>query len=1106
MLLAFLLCGLTAFAQVTTSSISGLVVDSKGEGLPGATVVAVHVSSGSRYGTVTNALGRYNLPAVRVGGPFRVTVSYTGFQEQSRESIFTNLGVTANVDFSMTDNTAVLGEATVVAARNDIFSNNRTGAASTFDNRTISTAPAIGSRGIGSVTKYNPNGNGSSFGGQDSRLNNFTIDGSVFNNGFGLGTDAQAGGRTGSTAISLDAIEELQVNVAPFDVRQTGFVGSGINAVTRSGTNDITGSVYYFFRNNNMVGDEAAGKTLTITKFDEKVLGARLGGSIIKDKAFYFVSYEQVDKSEPAHAFKAKGSSISGTETRVEQKDLQDLSTFLKDKFNYTTGPWEGFNNEIASRKFLARFDLNINNANKLTLSYKHHDSESDQLISNSASAGAGARRSNTSSMSYQNSGYTIQDNTRSVVADLQTTLSDKIHNNFIAGFDKQIEDRGYLSPVFPTIDILDPTTKTTYISVGMDPFTPSNKLNYYTFHATDNVTLYMGKHTVTAGLNYEKYKSNNLFFPASNGVYVYNSLADFYTAANAYLDNPQNAVSPVKARFQYRYSAIAGGAEPLQVLNVNKFDLYGQDAFEVSKNFKLTVGLRAGLISFGKTSLPNKTIADSTFVGLDGQRNYKINTDQMPKATILWEPRIGFNWDVAGDKKTQIRGGAGIFTGRPPYVWVSNQVGNNGVLTGFIDQSNTDAYKFSPDASVFTPATPTLPTTFDIAASDPDYKFPQVIKTNIALDRKLWRNLVGSLEFLFNKNLNAVQYFDANYKPSTARFAGPDQRARYAGNATNQRVVKNVSRAAIMTNTNEGYYFGSTFKLEYPNQKGLSAMLAYTYSQAKDIMSAGSIASGSFTSLRTVNGGNSPELALADQDLPNRFVSLINYRFEYGGKFGGATQVSLGYVGENRAFNSTTGINTSRFSYAIGGDMNGDGIQNNDLLFVPNKGSDLTFEDLTVKIINPANPTGPKIDKIYTAAEQAAAFDAFIEQDPYLKTRRGQYTERNGGLFPFVHQFDLSVAQEFFIKVGGKRNTIQVRADILNMGNLVNSDWGVGNLFNSDRPISFQKVSADGVPSYKLATQIENGDPVLIKNSFLKGTSAFDVWTAQLGLRYTFN
>ncbi len=1110
MLLAFLMASLSAFAQVTTSSISGIVTDKAGDPLIGATVVATHVASGTRYGTATNATGRYILPAVRVGGPFSIAVSYTGYEASTRDGIYTSLGTAANVDFSLEEAGTTLDEVTVVATRSDIFSNNRTGASTTFGRQQLATLPTVGSRTINSITKYNPNGNGSSFGGQDSRLNNFTIDGSQFNNGFGLGSDAQAGGRTGSTAISLDAIEELQVNVAPFDVRQSDFVGTGLNAVTRSGTNSFFGTAFASFRRADTTGIfnglKIGDVNPTIGKFEEQVIGLSFGGPIIKNKLFFFVNGEIIRNTSPATTFVTDGGPLDagGTNvTRVKYQDMVDLSTFLRDKYRYNTGAFENYDNEIKSDKFLVRLDYNMNTNNVLTVRYAHHNSTSDQPVSNSNSLGFGNRRSNLDAMSYQNSGYIIGDNTRSVSAELNSTVKERVHNSFLVSYDYQNEDRQYKGDFFPTIDIKQGTA--TYISVGFDPFTPDNKLSYGTFQATDNVSIYRDRHTYTVGAKYEHYKSDNLFFPGNNGVYIFDSLAQFYAAANDALDNPGvNTTNVQYNRFQYRYSALDGGAAPLQTMKLNRFSLYGQDEFQINKRLKVSYGVRAGVIVFEETGLSNALVDEQQYVDETGNLGYQMRTGKLPDPKILWEPRLGFNWDVTGKKKTQIRGGAGIFTGRPPYVWVSNTIGNNGVLTGFIDDSGvkTKDHKFTNETQVFVPATPTLPSTFDIAATDDNYKFPQVWKNNIAIDQKLPFGLIASAEFMYNQNVNAIKYFDANLEPATRKFAGPDTRDRFAGSGVSGsnaqdlalRINDNVSRAAVMTTTNQGHYWGATLKLEYPNKKGLFGMAAYTFSEAKDLMSAGSIASGSWTSTRTVNGNNTLELSYADQDAPGRAVGLLGYRFSYGGDFAGATSISVGYVGERRGFNSSAGYNTARYSYSYGGDMNGDRVSNNDLLFVPNSASDLTFDPLVVG------------SKTYTPAEQAAAYDAFIEQDDYLKTRRGQYAERNGAMFPVLSRFDLSVVQEFSLKIGGKRNTIQLRADILNAANLFNDEWGLGNNIVTDRPLNFSAVTADGTPKYKIATQKIGNDTVLLRDSFVKSKTQFDTWAAQFGIRYIFN
>ena len=679
---------ITSFGQITTSTLSGVVKDEKGEKLVGATVSVVHQPTGTKYGSSTNLQGSYVIPAVRVGGPYVLKVSYLGYKTQEITDINTSLGLTTNVNFVLIEETKGLQEVVVIANRNSVFSKEKTGASQQFSRRELQSVPITGARTIDGITKYNPFGNGNSFGAQDSRMNNFTIDGSQFNNNFGLGSSSQAGGRTGASAISLDAIDQLQVNIAPFDIRQSGFTGAGINAVTKSGTNEIEGSAYRTQRNNSStyVGDNARGTTVTAAKFDEKVNGFRLGAPIIKNKLFIFGNFESIERTEPGTNWISEGSPLTGTQiSRVKYNDMKTLSDFMRTKFGYETGPWEGYSNTNTSNKFLIRTDWNINDKNKLTLRYVHHNSEAQINVSNSLSAGAGNRTDQFNAMSFQNSGYTIQDNTRSAVLELNSTLSKNLFNNLIVSYDKQIENRGYMSQMFPTIDIREGSA--TYTSVGFDPFTPSNKLDYSTFNITNNLTKFLGKHTLVGGFNFQSYQSNNLFFPASNGVYIFNSLNDFYNAANQSLANGGRPSTLTPSRFQFRYSALPGAVEPMQTLESDRLDLYLQDEYNATENLKLTFGIRANIIGFEQTALENPAVTAMTFAAGD-----KFNTSVLPKTQLLFEPRFGFNYDVKGEKKTQIRGGTGVFTGRPPYVFLSNQVGNNGVLTGFIDVSGAAA------------------------------------------------------------------------------------------------------------------------------------------------------------------------------------------------------------------------------------------------------------------------------------------------------------------------------------------------------------------------------------------------------------------------------
>ncbi|HMO40195.1 MAG TPA: carboxypeptidase regulatory-like domain-containing protein [Saprospiraceae bacterium] len=1087
----------TLYAQVTTSSMAGIIVDENKEPLIGATIIAVHTPSGTRYGTVTNEVGRYIIPAMRIGGPYTVTVSYVGYDEKTRDNVFLSLGVTANVDVALQSTSFELAGVEVIANRNDVFSSDRTGAATSITSQQLNSFPTLNRR-LSDFTRLTPQaGGGNSFAGQDSRLNNITIDGSLFNNSFGLGNEP--GARAGTAPISLDAIEEVQVNIAPFDVRQAGFVGAGINAVTRSGTNELTGSAFYNVRNENLTGNKAGEGTYdrALTPFTNSQFGFRLGGPIVKNKLFFFVNAE-LERNERPYLERANtgNEQVGGGVSRVLASDLDRVSAFLRDNFGYETGPYQGYNLNLKGDKILAKLDWNINNNHKASIRYNRLDAENDILISNSGSLGFGSRQGNGLGMSYQNSNYIQLEKINSVIGELNSIFNNKISNNLIIGFTSQNENRGTRGSFFPLIEIQQGGQN--YISTGFEPFTPANQLEYNTYQFINNTSIYLNKHTITAGLSVERLTFKNVFFPGSQGVFVYNNIDDFFTDLNGFKDNPNRTVSPVELRrFQYRYAngsldlpvnPTLGVREPEQPTKVWYAGIYLQDEWTASDKFKLTAGLRMDIPIFDDTGFENPTVAGQTF--LDGRR---VSTSKLPDPRPLWSPRLGFNYDAMGDKSLQIRGGTGIFTGRPAFVWISNQIGNNGILTGFEQIDNTNTRPFTPTPIQFIENPNATPSSYELALTDENFKFPQVWRSNIAVDKKLPWNMVATVEFIYNQDVNGISYLNINQEEPTATFAGPDNRPRYAasglsGAAANNaiRINDNVVNAIFLTNQNEGRSYNIAVTLEKQFTQGLFARFAYAFGEARNLVDPGSIAAGSWNSIASVNGNNRPDLAFSNNDLRHRVLGAISYRAEYFNF--GATGISL----------FVNGAPQGRFSYVYNQDMNGDIVNGNDLMYVPNNASEIRFLDIV---------SGGNV--LFTADQQRAAYEAYINQDAYLSTRRGQYAERNGAIFPWLWNVDLGITQDFFINVGGKRNAFQFRADILNFTNMLNKDWGVGNQVINTRPLTFAGVTPDGEPQFRMVTTGSGANTRLLDSTFQPrfDTQNFTTfWRAQLGIRYIFN
>jgi hypothetical protein len=653
-------------------------------------------------------------------------------------------------------------------------------------------------------------------------------------------------------------------------------------------------------------------------------------------------------------------------------------------------------------------------------------------------------------------------------------------------GYTHHDESRDSRGEFFPLVDVLEDGS--VYTSFGFEPFTPNNELRYSSFQVQNNFSIFGPRHNLTFGVSAERYQSENVFFPGSQSVYTYSDLDDFYEDANDYLANPNRTTSPVTLqRFQVRWSNIPDQEKPIQPLKVFFGGLYAQDELRVG-NLKLTAGLRLDVPFFGNTGFANAEVDGLDFQDETGA-TVQYATDKLPDANPLFSPRLGFNWDATGNRTTQVRGGSGIFTGRPAYVWVSNQIGENGVLTGFEQISDTQDRPFHPDPDHYKPASVTgdPAASYGLAFTDPGFRFPQLWRTNLAVDQRLPLGLVGTLEYLYSRDVNGIYYINANLDDPDENFSGVDARPRWT---SSNRINGNITSAVVLKNQNDGYAWNLAGSIERPFQGGFFAKAAYSYGVARSTVNPGSIAFGSWNNNQHPGDPNNPGLGFASTSPGHRIFAALSYRREYFGF--GATTVSLFWEGRHNTDN-----NASNLSYTYSGDLNGDGGTSNDLIYIPLDQSEMNFQEYTATVSG--NPV------TFTAQEQADAWEAYILQDDYLRTHRGQYAERGGVFLPMVFRADLSIAQDLFRDISGARNRLQLRLDILNVGNLINKSWGVGQ-----RPVNAQPLiiptGAPADPQDRAQYRLRNISGQLMTETFQPAVGINDVFRVQLGLRYNFN
>ncbi len=1097
----FVLSSILLNAQgITTAAITGEVVEDNGEPLVGATVVAVHVPSGTQYGTITNSSGRFTLPNMRVGGPYNLKISYIGFQEFIERGIQLNLGQTQQVTAKLREGVELSG-VEIIASQDGVLNSEKTGASMNLTSEKINELPTI-SRNIGDFTRLTPQSNGASFAGRDERFNNYTIDGNIYNNNFGLGSGQFAG----SNPISLDAIEEIQVNLAPYDVRQGGFTGANVNAITRSGTNSFTGSAYFYTRNENLIGTQIGNEKLNAADAYTRIYGARLGGPIWKDRLFFFVNVEQEEASNPGLQ---KLASRTGLEpdgllvSRVPAERLDFVQTQMRELYDYEAGGYEnyGFSNE--GLRINARLDFNINKNHKLMLRYNRFTSFRDVEVNGnslrynpSALRFRNTNRYGIEAINFRNSHYTVDNNVTSYVAEINSRIGSKSANSLNIGFTR-IEDPIRNIPgeqAFPFIEVFEyeGATPLYYMTLGNELFSVGNLLENSVFNITDNFSYFAGKHTITAGFNYEQMEFANAFNPVINGLYRYDSYDDFVAS----VINKDATVLP--SLFLQGYSFEGPDDIPTDDTQFGQLGFYIQDEFQPNPNFRLTAGLRLDL-PFYPGELPrNERLEELELNFLNpvafDSRIIEPKVNALPSVQPLWSPRIGFNWDVIGDASLQVRGGTGLFSGRIPFVWISNQVNNNGVTRGGFGltpaqwgQNGNPAWQgFQPDVAFYRPNTENLEAQVsqNLAVTDPQFRFPQVWRTNIAVDKKFGPGWVATLEGIYSKDYNSpiAVNLNTNYQ-NRERVAGPYPFPYWTSG--NDYYQDSRFRDIIMlTNTDRGYYASVTAQLQRDFGNGLYASLAYTRSTVRDFGLEGGSQAASLWPFSVVDDRNNPELGFSRFDRPNRFVGVLTYstaklvpRFP--------TTISVFYEGGNQISDDFDG--TGRFSYSYSGNF-GDGADR--LMYIPVSAEDANLIDLEDRDGN----------VILTAQQQWTILDNYIKQDDYLSDNRGKVAERYGAIQPWLHRFDLKFVQDFVITNNHK---LQFTFDILNFSNLLNSEWGVAQTRVQRNLLSFAGVDEENNAQFTINTIPGTSD--FPTESYRKIIDLDQTWRGQVGIRYLF-
>jgi hypothetical protein len=1034
-----LIISTSVYAQTTTSKITGTITEKTGEALFGANIIALHTPTGTISGTTAQSNGRYTLSNLRIGGPYTITISYVGFETQKITKVFLTLGKTTNIDAVLSDDTNMLDEIVISSGKNTIFNNGRTGAQTSIRSKDLRTLPTI-SRSASDFTRLDPAASGGSFGGRNDQYNNFTLDGSIFNNPFGLDA-ATPGGQTASQPVSLDAIEQISVSTAPYDVTLSGFTGASVNAVTKSGTNAVSGTVYGFFRNQDFTGGKIKGENIFVPQLRQSQSGVSVGAPIIKDKLFIFVNFEEVKRTDLGQSWLPNTGSNSINESRVLKADLAEVQSALSG-IGYNTGDYEGFTHDSNSSKGLFKLDWNINKDNRVSFVYNFLNASRDLPAHPTA---LGFRGPSSQMLQFENTGYQINNNLKSFLVELNSTLDENITNKLQVGSTHFDDFRNPKSAPMPAFRIQDGNGGN-YIIAGHEPFSTHNKLDQKVFQITNNLNIAQGDHNYTIGFSFEKFEFDNSFnlgaygFGDSRG-YVGAFGGDFADMDGFRTGISSGLLADAFAAAQNTFNNNnANDSWALAETNVGQLAFYVQDDWNINDDFKFSYGVRFDKPLFFDSAQKAQEVIDGTpdyFPGIpyinpnSGQVQQLSNT-QMPSNDWLVSPRLGFNYDVNGDSSIQLRGGTGLFTGRFPFVWLGNQIGN----PNFWFQQNVD----------------------------PDYKFPQVWRTSFGADVKLKDGTILTTDIAYTKDINGAHVQNWGLTPPTGTLQGVDSRAIYTDNDRVVGAYGGQANAYVFTNSDKGRTLNASLKAQKTFGNGLYLMAAYNFLDSKDVNSIeAEITGDAFAFNPVLSNANSATLAHSKYGDRHRFIAVAAKSWNYGANKEWTTTLSSFYELAQGG----------RFNYTYAGDINNDGSNLNDLIYIP---------------------TTSEIGQMdFSTATDAGNLENFINQDDYLKGRRGQYAERYGALTPWRGKMDVKFIQNLKIK---DNNSLEFSIDILNFGNLLNSDWGLVQQPNAVQPIGVS-IDAGGSPTYSFNSNL--------KETFVYNSTLISRWQMQFGLRYSF-